>query len=171
MSPSVLADAFGHHTWATARILDACADLAPEQLEASVPGTYGSIIGTLRHIVGADAGYLDLLTDGGIPDIDEESGIGLAELREANERHAAAWAELVDGEYDPGADIVRHRDDGTDSHAPMGIRLVQAVQHGTDHRSQVCTALTSLGIEPPEIDVWAYAEKDGRISVTPAPPG
>jgi hypothetical protein len=38
----------------------------------------------------------------------------------------------------------------------------KVVHHGTDHRSQVCTALTSLGVEPPDIDVWAYAREFGR---------
>jgi uncharacterized damage-inducible protein DinB len=44
----------------------------------------------------------------------------------------------------------------------MGLRLAQVVHHGSDHRSQVCTALTSLGITPPEIDLWAYGEAVGR---------
>ena len=45
---------------------------------------------------------------------------------------------------------------------PVGVRIAQSVQHGTDHRSQVCTALTSFGIEPPDIDVWAYARASRR---------
>jgi uncharacterized damage-inducible protein DinB len=55
---------------------------------------------------------------------------------------------------------IRRRDDGSESHATAGIRLAQAIHHGTDHRSQVCTALTTLGIEPPAIDVWDYAWVD-----------
>ena len=31
------------------------------------------------------------------------------------------------------------------------------------------TILTTLGIEPPDIDVWAFAELDGRIVNIPAP--
>jgi uncharacterized damage-inducible protein DinB len=46
----------------------------------------------------------------------------------------------------------------------MGVRLAQALHHGTDHRSQICTALTTIGIEPPEIDVWAFAAAEGRLS-------
>jgi uncharacterized damage-inducible protein DinB len=38
------------------------------------------------------------------------------------------------------------------------------VHHGTDHRSQICTILTTLGIEPPPIDVWDYADQDGRLT-------
>ena len=51
MTNPILADAFGHHTWATLVLLDACADLTDEQLATTVPGTFGSLIGTLRHTV------------------------------------------------------------------------------------------------------------------------
>ncbi len=64
--------------------------------------------------------------------------------------------------------VTRHRDDGTDSLAPLGIRLAQVLHHGTDHRSQICTALTTLGIEPPAIDVWDFADEGGRLSVVPS---
>lgn len=42
-------------------------------------------------------------------------------------------------------------------------------RYGTDHRSQVCAALTTLGVKPPSIDDWDCAAKDGRLSVTPTP--
>ena len=76
------------------------------------------------------------------------------------------WVALLEGDVDPDRTMTRNRDDGSTSSAPLSIRLAQVVHHGTDHRSQVCTALTTLGIEPPEIDVWAYAWKDGRLSET-----
>ena len=59
---------------------------------------------------------------------------------------------------------MRHREDGSETHAPLGIRLAQVVHHGTDHRSQICTVLTTLGIEPPPIDVWDFADHDGRAA-------
>ena len=64
MSGSVLADAFAHHAWATMQLIDVCRALNAEQLATSVPGTYGSILDTIRHVVGADASYLNLLTTG-----------------------------------------------------------------------------------------------------------
>ena len=167
MSRPLLHDAFGHHIWATRRLIDACLALEPGQLETTVPGTYGSIIDTMRHLVGADCGYLSTLTGGRTPEIDEDQ-MDLAELRAAMEPNGAEWATLVAQDIDPDADVVRHRDDGTDSHGPLGIRLAQVLHHGTDHRSQICTALTTLGVEPPEIDAWDFAEQDGRLSVTPA---
>jgi uncharacterized damage-inducible protein DinB len=165
MNGTLLKDAFGHHVWATLQLLDACQELTPAQLETAVPGTYGSILQTLRHTVGADVSYLSLLSGGGVEEIDEES-MDVAALREAMADDGPAWEALLAGDLDPDAFVIRHRDDGTDSGAPLTIRLAQVLHHGTDHRSQVCTALSSLGIEPPEIDAWAFAWKDGRLTET-----
>ena len=164
MSGSVLADAFAHHAWATLQLIDVCRALSAEQLATSIPGTYGSILDTIRHVVGADASYLNLLTTGRDASIDEET-MGLDELRAVAIPLGGSWASLVDMDVIGDADVVRYRDDGSESHAPLGIRLAQALQHGTDHRSQICTALTMLGLEPPEIDVWSFGRLDGRAFV------
>jgi uncharacterized damage-inducible protein DinB len=164
MSRPLLADAFAHHVWATQRLIDTCLSLSSEQLATSVPGTYGSILDTMRHVVGGDAAYLFVLTGGRVPVVDEER-MDVQELRAAMEGYGAKWASLVAQDLDPDSDFVRHRDDGSESHAPLGIRLAQVLHHGTDHRSQVCTAITTLGIEPPEIDVWAFAAAHGRLEV------
>jgi uncharacterized damage-inducible protein DinB len=63
--------------------------------------------------------------------------------------------------------LTRHRADGSSITAPLGVRLAQAIHHGTDHRSQVCTALTTLGVTPPEIDAWDYARSLGLVTETP----
>ena len=165
MSKSPLTDAFAHNAWATLQLLDACMGLTDEQLATTVPGTYGSIVDTLRHVVGADAGYLFVLTGGRVPMIDEDDK-SLDDLRAISAEHAAEWPRLLAEDRDPDEVVTRHRDDGSASHAPLGVRLAQVVHHGTDHRSQVCTALTTLGIEPPEIDVWAFGRRDGRAYVT-----
>ena len=167
MSRPLLGDAFGHHIWATIRVFDACLALEPAQLDTNVPGTYGSIIDTLRHLVGSDCGYLSSLSGGRTAEVEEDQ-LDLPALRAQMAANGPEWATVVAQDLDPDADVVRHRDDGTDSHAPLGIRLAQVLHHGTDHRSQICTALTSLGIEPPEIDVWDFADQDGRLTVTPA---
>jgi uncharacterized damage-inducible protein DinB len=168
VSRSPLADAFGHNTWATLRILDACQSLSAEQLDAAVVGIYGSILTTLRHLVASDRSYLELLSDGAVEDVDEET-LDLASMRAVIEANDPIWQEVIGGDIDPERVVVRHRDDGSESSAPLGVRLAQVIHHGTDHRSQICTVLTSIGIQPPEIDVWDYAEQDGRLGQVPAP--
>ena len=63
----------------------------------------------------------------------------------------------------PESVVVEYEESGYETHAPLGIRLAQALYHGTDHRSQVCTALTALGIQPPAIETWDLAREDGRM--------
>ncbi len=162
MPPPLLADAFGHHVWATIRVLDACAALDDAQLATTVPGTYGSIIDTLRHLVDGDVFYLDVL-NGGEPEPFDGAQSDIQTLRAVMLAHDAAWQRLVAGDLDPARVIVEHEDSGYETHAPLGIRLAQALYHGTDHRSQVCTALTTLGIEPPAIEPWDFAALDGRM--------
>ncbi len=169
MSRPLLSDAFAHHVWATLRLIDVCLPLSEAQLATTVPGTYGSILDTMRHLVGADCSYLFVLTDGRVPRIDEE-GMDLPTLRATMDRNGKAWAKVVAQDLDPDLMVTRRRDDGSETRAPVGIRLAQAVHHGTDHRSQICTALTSLGVEPPAIDVWDFADHDGRLTELPAAP-
>lgn len=166
MNDSLLADAFGHHVWASLRLLDACLPLTAEQLATPVPGTYGSILDTQRHLVGADASYLFVTTGGRTPQIDEDQ-MDLRQLRTQMESHGPAWSQLLAEDLDPKTILVRHRDDGSETSAPMSIRLAQAVHHGTDHRSQICTVLTTLGIEPPAIDAWDFGLEEGRVTEIP----
>jgi uncharacterized damage-inducible protein DinB len=167
MSRSVLQDAFEHHVWATVRLLDACNSLTREQLDTAVPGTYGSILQTARHLVASDSWYLHRLT--GRAHIDEEGDLDVSQLREAMEGNGAAWSELLKSDPDADSVVVVRLDDGTEFHAALGIRLAQVVHHGTDHRSQICTGLSTLGVEPPAIDVWDFGEQAGRTKEV-APP-
>jgi len=166
MSGSLLDDAFAHHTWATLRVMGACDALSSQQLEADAPGTFGPILDTMRHLVGADSWYLHRLSGGRHAPI-EEAEMNLADLRAATERNAAAWPEVLAADPDPDEVIEVLQEDGSVYRATKGIRLAQVLHHGTDHRSQICTALTSLGIEPPEIGVWQYGDAVGRAAIVP----
>ena len=162
MNRSLIADAFDHHVWATLRLIDTCLELTPERLETTVPGTYGSILGTMRHLVSADSWYLVDIGGGAGRGI-EADDMGLAELRSTMERDAGAWSDLLANNLDADA-VVKEVDetDGFERDATVGVRLAQAIHHGTDHRSQICTALSSIGVEPPSIDVWEFGLTSGR---------
>ena len=160
MTKALLFDAIAHHIWATEQVIDVCAALSPEQVRTPEPGTYGSIIDTMRHLVSTDGWYLTFFRDW-TNAIAEDGDSSLAEMRTAIAATGAAWMELLAADPDGETDTVEHGE-GWEFHAPLGFRLAQVVHHGTDHRSQICTALTSLGVTPPEIDLWAYGEATGR---------
>jgi uncharacterized damage-inducible protein DinB len=169
MSKSLLDDAFAHHVWATRRLIDVCLALTPAQLDASVPGTDRSILATLRHVVGNESFEL-FVARGGQGSFIRPDEMGLEELKAAMEDIGARWARLLDEDIDP--DAMRREvdpDDGYQKLAPMGIRLAQTLHHGSDHRSQICTALTELGVEPPALDAFTFGIEDRRVIEIPAP--
>ena len=54
MLASILGKMFEHNRWANLRAVEACAGLTDAQLDATVPGTYGSVRDTLMHVAGAE---------------------------------------------------------------------------------------------------------------------
>lgn len=164
MSSPLLEAAFAHHVWATLCVIDACLDLRAEELETNVPGTRGPIVETLRHVVGSDAFDLFVLTGDPAHNVETER-MPLSEVRSVMERSGAAWIELVAGPLDADA-VVREVDenDGFQRWAPVGLRLAGSLEHGTDHRSQICTAITTIGVTPPRINAMDFGLATGRSS-------
>lgn len=161
MNKHLLEDAFAHHVWATLKLLDACKPLTDQQLDTAVPGTFGSILKTMRHLVQSDRGYLFRLSDGANARIDT-SEMDIAEMAKATEATGAGWMNLLANPPESDRLIEGKGDEGV-VYWPAAIWVGQAIHHGTDHRSQVCTALTSLGVEPPLIDVWDYGIEHGML--------
>ena len=170
MSASLFRDALSHHVWATERLIDACCELSAEQLTQAVPGIYGPVLGTLRHLVATDVWYLTFFPVEQSAPLDEAAETSLNELRAVITRNGGLWKAALEGAVDGDDDTVEVGD-GWEFHAPIGLRLAQVVHHGTDHRSQICTGLTALGVEPPSIDLWAYGEVTGRTKAIDLPAG
>lgn len=84
-------------------------------------------------------------------------------------RQGAAWSRLLKRDLDPGTILVEVDDtDGYERRTTLSILLTQALHHRTDHRSQVSTALTAMGLQPPAIDVWTFGLDAGSVTeVTP----
>ena len=163
MTSSLLDDAFAHHAWATLRLVDACSTLSAEQLASDVPAGFGSILGTLQHIVDSDRFDLAVLAGTSLPG-GEAQEMSLEQLRAGMEANARGWAEYLATAPDP-AMMVREvdPDDGYQRDAPVGMRLAYALYHGEEHRSQVCSGLTTLGLEPPSIDVFDFGLEQGVV--------
>ena len=156
----LLLEAFRHNSWATRRLLDFCRRLMPDQLTATAPGTYGTIIATFNHLIYADVNYLPR------PKIkrpnwsrEENEVTDLDRLEAMVDETAGLWERYLDDPLDAREKL--SLDDGayeTESFVPV----IQALHHGNAHREQICSIITALGIEPPDLQVWAYAEATGR---------
>ncbi len=160
-----LVDAFRHNAWATRQLLPVCHALTPAQLAATVPGIYGNPVDTLRHIIAGEAGYYFRLADrrpswdwraDAAPDFDT--------LTARAEEMAARWEEFLTTPFDAERLLSYEWEDGTRMNVPAGVVLAQALHHGTEHRAQICTFLTAVGVRPPELGVWEFAEATGRAT-------
>ena len=167
---TVLREGLHHHAWANEQLLDLCETVPEEQLNQHVPAIYGSALDTFRHLIDADNWYLWCISQGefGNGDLSGDE-MSLAQLRPVAKATAAGWQRILQRDLDPDSDLVTTGKDGGRRHATLGIRLAQVLHHGSDHRSQVCTALTTLGYQPPEFDVWEYGEHAGLASEEPPP--
>src|SRR2546425_7384402 len=91
-------DLYKHNLWANLKLMDTCAALNDEQLDADAPGTYGSVRNTLLHMVAAERRYVSMLT-GQPPDrtIHETAGFpGVPALRESTQESGSALIEIAE---------------------------------------------------------------------------
>ena len=152
-----------HDVWATDKLVAHCHDLTPEQLQLSVPGTYGTVLRTLQHIVSSDEGYLIRLL--GVllhePPFRQEPNVRLDVIAS----HLPHVADAVERLFAPGdldgdrliRDTPARRPEQPRFEMNAWAPLTQFVHHGNDHRAQICTTLSAHGIEPPDLQVWPYA--------------
>jgi uncharacterized damage-inducible protein DinB len=157
----LLLEAFRHHAWANKQLLAACRGLSQEQLTSpgTAAGTDRGILAVLNHITQSDRGYSS--RRGARPDWaeHEQDTADLDELERRADENAAVWEELLSRPLDATKLILL--DQGA-YEAEQSVLVVQALHHGNAHREQVSAILTGLGVEPPDIQAWAYAEATGH---------
>lgn len=149
-------DLFRQNEWANLRLIAACRALTDAQLDAATVGAFGTIRQTLTHLVGGEATYVHRL--GGTPArrfARDEPWPGFGALEAVVRDAATGLIERAGASLAP----IAFEGESTDPE----VILVQALNHGTEHRGQVCTILTSLGVEPPALDGWTWGEATGRI--------
>ena len=159
MKPTdTLTTLFSHNLWANLRLLERCAELTSEQLEATIPGAYGSILATLRHIVLAEQSYFSRISTGQLHRRPENAPpLTMADMVESARRTGSGlieWAPKVQA-----ADTVQINWDGTPREVPKSIILTQVINHATEHRDQIMAIMTQLGIEPPDLQAWSYFDE------------
>lgn len=154
-----LRDMFWHHAWATLQLIDYCSSLTPEQLSGSTPGTRGPILETLEHLVGVDQRYKRRFGVNSEPAVKEGGGITLELMRAVVAKEAELWQSLLGrlSEFDITIEA-EPRENPPWPEAPhaTNLLLIQAIHHGNDHRTQICTILGAEGLAAPDLSCWAY---------------
>ena len=160
---TILLELFHHHRWANVTLLAACAELPDDVLDGGGEAAYGSPRATLVHLLAAEERYLVLLgVPAPEPPLRESDDFpGFETLRE---RAAHSGAALIDAAATLDSADTWTGDWGETTYVSRKlVALLQAINHGTEHREQVKHALTVAGVEPPNIDGWAYSFTAGLI--------
>jgi len=164
---SVLAAMFEYNAWANLRLLDFCAGLSDEQMDSSTVGGYGTIRETLVHLVGAEVSYVRRVNGklpANPPNKGEFSGFDVLRdgVRWANEElfqlSLAASTETM---------VVQTFEEGTEKYKLSDL-MAQATSHAMEHRTQVASIITTLGLEPPDTSTWAWIDARGAMEFTRA---
>ena len=79
---------------------------------------------------------------------DEEAPCSFAELRECARRASAAMIAFTEQVTPEQLQVIQLLCEGI-YRAPLLATVIQFVDHGIDHRTQICTTLTLLGTHPP----------------------
>jgi uncharacterized damage-inducible protein DinB len=155
---NILEKIFEHNNWANLQIIQVCSNLSDEQLDAEPElGTKGSIRITLWHLIAAQQRYLSHLSGVGHQSY-WESAPTFAELEQAaitTGEGLLALVRKVNGKF--STTQIEVKDDHL---VEPWVVMVQVINHATEHREQIKSLLTFLGVTPPKIDGWSY----GRVT-------
>lgn len=159
MQQHEIATLFDYNYWASRRILAQVARLSAEQFGAQTSLSWGSIRGTLVHIMAAEWAWRSRC-QGELPTalLDEADFPTLERLLERWAREERAMQEFIAGfnDDDLSADVYYLSTGGKPFHQPLWQILLHVVHHGTQHRSELAHVLTEFGHSPGDIDFILY---------------
>jgi uncharacterized damage-inducible protein DinB len=154
-SEALIVEFAQYNLWANLELLKACEGLSEAQLQTSEPGAFGTIRDTLMHLIGSEGYYLFLLSG---QKVEAPFGRGdrpsVAEIRRYAEHVCPLLADvMVHTRLD---DKVSEEDNGKVYTYKAAVVLIEVINHGVEHRTNVTTILAQLGITAPGIDGWGY---------------
>ncbi len=153
-----------YNAWANQRVYEAAAALPDADYRADLGAAFGSINGTLNHIVVADLIWMSRFAGTPAPTLSLDSTVSddlgaLREMREALDTEIVTFADrLTEDEIAATFSYVR----ATSPEAltePIAPALVHFFNHQTHHRGQVHAMLTRLTGEAPALDLIYYARQ------------
>ena len=156
----------GYNAWANRRLYDACAALKAEDLHAGLGAFFGSLHGTLNHLLVTDLIWLARFRGDALPGLALDTVLhdGFPALRAAREAaddtlityvsslDAAALAAEISYRPVSRPEAVRQ---------PRWSALAHLFNHQTHHRGQCHAMLTRVAIEAPSLDLIVYQRATG----------
>jgi uncharacterized damage-inducible protein DinB len=139
--------------WANRLVLETAASIPPEALTRDAGVSFGSLLGTMAHILRSQRRWLARFTGQMLPETVEFPDL---------ESLSAGWAETAAQlefflasltEDQLAADVTWVDSEGPVYTAPLWQPVTHMVNHSTFHRGQVISLMRQLGYQPPTTDL------------------
>ncbi|HUL02448.1 MAG TPA: DinB family protein [Gemmatimonadales bacterium] len=159
MNVTEVKESFAYNAWANRRLFDALGALPAEQYQRDLKSSFGSIHGTVCHIVWAEQLWLTRWLGKPAPGVAQ--GKDLAGLADARARWDGLEAERVAflGAFPDArlSDTITIQPTGGGAYAHTFRQMfLHVVDHSSYHRGQVITMLRQLGVKPPSTGMMGF---------------
>lgn len=147
-----------YNRWANRRVYDDAASLPDATRKQAVGLFFGSVHGTLNHLLVTDYIWMRRFTgEGPVPErLNQILYEDFAELRAAREREDERIFSFVIDTDEYGRELEYQNSSGKTFRQALGSALTHFFNHQTHHRGQVHAGLTIAGIrEPASLDLLA----------------
>jgi uncharacterized damage-inducible protein DinB len=150
-----------YNHWANARLLHACAALSDDDYGRTRPAFFGSIHGTLNHMLVADRLWLARVEGEAAPHarLDETPWATFEAVVDARNAVDGRWIALADGLAEGDLDrLVRYAALTASSRQTSRLEqiLLHVFNHATHHRGQIHDQLSQTEVPPPPLDLMIY---------------
>jgi uncharacterized damage-inducible protein DinB len=160
MNTSDLRTLYDYNYWARDQVLRSVSNLSHDQLTAQSSMAFGSMLGTLTHMLNAEWVWrmrsqknispTAMLLEERITDFESLRNTWLEEEAEMR----SYLSELESGDLERVVTYKRMM--GQDQDNILWHILVHVINHGTQHRSEVASVVTELGFSPGDLDFIIY---------------
>ncbi|WP_192362258.1 DinB family protein [Mesorhizobium mediterraneum] len=158
----------GYNQWANSRIYDAAADLDEEEFHRNVGVFFGSMMGTLNHVLTADRIWMRRFTGEGdaparLDTILHRALPGLQLAREAEDKRIIDWIGTLSDKALSGRFSYMTVSDMRTVSQRLAPALDHFFNHQTHHRGQAHAILTILGRPSVPLDLTLFQRsEEGR---------
>lgn len=157
-----------YNQWANSRIYDACADLSEEEFGRNTGAFFGSMLGTLNHILTADRVWMKRFTGEGdapatLDAIIHRALPALRAAREAEDKRIVQWVDGLSDKAFAGRFSYMTVTDMRTISQRLSPALDHLFNHQTHHRGQAHMILTVLGRPSVPLDlIYFQRTEEGR---------
>jgi uncharacterized damage-inducible protein DinB len=142
-----------YNRWMNERLYALCAKLPDAERKRDRRAFFGSIHGTLNHLLWGDRMWMGRFT--GRPCTDPPFGADmyadfeeLAREREAADRSMLDWAATLSAEWLASTLTYTSKVDGKTRSLPAAVAVIHLFNHGTHHRGQLTALMKQCGVDP-----------------------